>query len=334
MKIRSFMGVLVVSLLFSLHPYPSSAQTSDLTGTWQDDVGGRYLIRQTGNTIAWLDDQRPAAQNVFMGTIEGSTISGRWIDLPGAQILNSGNLTLRIESKDRLVKISSSVLYGGSVITRAGSGGGDIYGNAGCDLSGTWQEDLEGQGQSTWSFTSLGGGRYRGQEQGLGNATAELTVSGRGLRMDWKANGGYAGYSELTLDSACNTATGTVFYSSGRSGTSKIQLKRSGRGSDILPVSTCDMAGTWLEELAEQGQSTWTFTSLGSGRFRGREQGLGNATAELTVSGRGLRMDWKADGGYAGYSELTLNTACNSAEGTVFYTSGRSGTSKIVLKRR
>jgi hypothetical protein len=229
MRIRSSIAMLVVSLLFFGLPHLSLAQSTDLTGAWQDDVGGRYLIRHIGNTIAWMDDQRPAAHNVFMGTIEGSTINGRWIDLPGAQYLNSGTLTLRVESINKLVKTFSSGNYGGSVITRVGSGaGGDLSGTTttGCDLSGTWQEGLDGQGQSTWTFTSLGGGKYRGQEQGLGNAAATLTVNGRALRMDWTAQGGYRGYAEMTLDAACNAADGTNFYTEGRRGSSKIRLQR------------------------------------------------------------------------------------------------------------
>ena len=148
--------------------------------------------------------------------------------------------------------------------------------------------------------------------------------------MEWTASGGYAGYSELTLDTACNSADGTVHYTAGRSDTSRIRLRRSG-GSG---AAACDLAGAWQEDLDGQGQSTWVYTSLGGGRYRGQETGLGSATATLTVTGRQLRMDWTASGGHAGYSELILDAACNTADGTVHYTAGRSDTSKIRLQRR
>ena len=100
----------------------STAQAYDLTGTWTDDVGGRYRIRQVGNTIAWYDDRSPVATNVFSGTINGSNINGQWWDVPGGQLMGSGSLWLRIDSNDRLVKTGSNPDYGGTVITRAGTG--------------------------------------------------------------------------------------------------------------------------------------------------------------------------------------------------------------------
>jgi hypothetical protein len=100
---------------------PLFAQSFNLTGLWQDDVGGKYRIRQVGNTLAWLDDRAPAAINVFMGTIAGSTVTGQWVDLPGGNVQQSGTLTLRIESNDRLVKTASTVHYDGVVISRIGA---------------------------------------------------------------------------------------------------------------------------------------------------------------------------------------------------------------------
>ena len=61
-----------------------------------------------------MDDRMPTVANIFTGAISGSTISGQWVDLPGGQLLASGLLTLRIESNDRIVKVSSSITYGGS----------------------------------------------------------------------------------------------------------------------------------------------------------------------------------------------------------------------------
>jgi hypothetical protein len=94
-----------------------------LTGYWQDNAGGNYLIRQVGNRIYWVDDGRPKYLNVFVGTARGRIIDGEWADLPGGQLDHSGTLQLRIESNDRLVKINSGgVPFGGSVFTRTYQG--------------------------------------------------------------------------------------------------------------------------------------------------------------------------------------------------------------------
>jgi DnaJ-like protein C11, C-terminal len=96
------------------------AQQDGLTGFWQDNSGGHYLIRQVGNRIYWVDDGRPKYLNVFVGTARGRMIDGEWADLPGGQLDNSGTLQLRIESNDRLVKTNSGgVPFGGSVFTRS-----------------------------------------------------------------------------------------------------------------------------------------------------------------------------------------------------------------------
>ena len=109
-----FVGIVCLS--------PSAlAQGVDLTGEWQADNGTRYFLRQLGTELFWSMDSRPRVANVFAGRIEGSTIIGRWVDVPGGQLMNSGTLTLRIESPDRLVKVSSSIAYAESTWTRVGA---------------------------------------------------------------------------------------------------------------------------------------------------------------------------------------------------------------------
>ena len=99
---------------------PEGVQQEGLTGFWQDNSGGHYLIRQVGNRIYWVDDGRPKYLNVFVGTARGRIIDGEWADLPGGQLDNSGTLQLRIESNDRFVKVNSGgVPFGGSVFTRS-----------------------------------------------------------------------------------------------------------------------------------------------------------------------------------------------------------------------
>ena len=104
-------------------PGESPAWHEGLTGFWEDNSGGHYLIRQVGNRIYWVDDGRPKYLNVFVGTARGRIIDGEWADLPGGQLDHSGTLQLRIESNDRFVKINSGgVPFGGSVFTRSYSG--------------------------------------------------------------------------------------------------------------------------------------------------------------------------------------------------------------------
>jgi len=91
----------------------------NLTGAWQDDKGGFYYIRQVGNQVFWNVDTQPSLMTVFHGTIRGTTIQGKWADLPKSKELGSGTLTLRIESNDRLKKMESSQpFHDASVWTR------------------------------------------------------------------------------------------------------------------------------------------------------------------------------------------------------------------------
>lgn len=95
-----------------------NAESANLTGTWKDDNGGVYQIRQVGDQVFWHMDMRPEALNAFKGTIHDKTIYGEWADLPGGKLQNSGALDVRIESDSKLVKLWSSANYGGSVWRR------------------------------------------------------------------------------------------------------------------------------------------------------------------------------------------------------------------------
>lgn len=220
-----FSVLFILSLLSAL--FCQQAGAYDLTGFWQDDAGGRYQIRQTGNTVVWYDERKPAVMNVFTGTIAGDRLDGRWYDLPGGELMNSGAISLRIESNDRLVKIGSDVFYLGNIITRDGSGPG-----GGCDLTGRWRHYLQGIGQSVFTFTPLGGGRYSMREEGLGNATGTVVVNGNRARMDWTSvQSNDAGYIEWTM-TTCSLGEGTLFYTYGKSGTIADRIERLGLPPD------------------------------------------------------------------------------------------------------
>lgn len=99
----------------------------DLTGYWISESGALHFVRQIGAKVYWSVEFLPRVRNVYAGTIDGSAITGTWVDLPGGEIeTGTGTLVLRIESNDRLSKISDSPAYDAGVWTRVGrpAGGG------------------------------------------------------------------------------------------------------------------------------------------------------------------------------------------------------------------
>jgi len=123
-----FYWILALLLAFSIG---SKGQTYDLTGIWSDEYGSTYKIRQVSEEIFWSVDASPRAINAFYGIISGNTIVGKWADLPEGTLQNSGTLLLRVESNNRMVKVSSSIPYGSSVWTR---------GDPGLPFLGIWRE--------------------------------------------------------------------------------------------------------------------------------------------------------------------------------------------------
>jgi hypothetical protein len=106
------------ALFVLLIPQIAGAQTFNLSGSWRDDNGVVIPIRQVDERICWYANAMPRVQNVFCGLIAGDTITGEWMDLPGGQLQNAGQLAIHIESNNRLVKIGSSSPFAGSVWTR------------------------------------------------------------------------------------------------------------------------------------------------------------------------------------------------------------------------
>jgi hypothetical protein len=103
----------------SRKPYPA------LSGVYYANDGGSYRIREAGSDIWWLgksSDNGASWTNVFKGTRNGNTITGKWIDLnPGAT--GAGVLTLRVTKNFQLVRINA-----------VGSGfGGTRWLRLGCD---------------------------------------------------------------------------------------------------------------------------------------------------------------------------------------------------------
>jgi hypothetical protein len=295
----------------------------DLSGFWEDDAGGKYQIRQVGNTVAWYNDRKPVVLNVFVGSIgDNNVLSGNWYDIPGGQAMNSGSISFRIESNDKLVKINSSVYYLGSVITRKGGSLSSI-----CDMNGTWRHYIQGIGESTLTFSSLGNGRYSVRESGLGNASGTAYVNGTRVRLDWTSSqSGDGGYTEWDMSNGCNLGTGNLTYTYGKSGTFTNRIERIGNISSTSS-NNCDMNGTWRHYIQGIGESTLTFSSLGNGRYNVRESGLGNASGTAYVNGTRVRLDWtSSQSGDGGYTEWDMSNGCNLGTGNLTYTYGKSGT--------
>lgn len=259
----------VSTLLLSLGAAVASAQPSwDLTGTWTDDVGGRYRIRQVGDVAAWYDDRSPVVTNVFSGTISGNTIDGRWWDLPGGQLMGSGRLLLRIESNDLIVKTGSSPDYGGTVLRRVGTSA-PAPGGATCTPAGTWKW-VDG------AFTTL---HPDGTVTSTTGSTARWENAGRDrIRLTW-SNG--------SVDILTIGAGGQSMYGSNSAGRSiEVRCKDSVAGlpTPATPaLRACTPVGTWkwVDDASTTLHSDGSVTSS-----------TGSSARWENVGGNRIRLTW------------------------------------------
>lgn len=97
---------------------PKTPKPIDLTGYWKSENGGPHTLRQIGKSVYWKADALPVAQNIFFGTIAGDVLTGTWIDLPGGRDYNTGTLSIKIDSNDKLTKLTNSPVYGAVTWTR------------------------------------------------------------------------------------------------------------------------------------------------------------------------------------------------------------------------
>jgi|GEM_PF-5696717 len=92
-----------------------------------------------------------------------------------------------------------------------------------CALAGSWTQQSESTGTSTWIITADG----QATESGLGRARGTATLSGRKLRIDFRTDdGNYSGYYEWNLDSSCNSGSGYLIFTSGATGSRNSTVKR------------------------------------------------------------------------------------------------------------
>jgi hypothetical protein len=93
----------------------------DLTGVWKSDQGGTYYITQLGNSIWWfgeLSGSNPAWTNVAKGEIDVSKINLEWADVPKGSVMSHGNLVLKVDSQNKLTRISETGGFGCSSWTK------------------------------------------------------------------------------------------------------------------------------------------------------------------------------------------------------------------------
>ncbi|MHA7058818.1 hypothetical protein ACWGOQ_0016455 [Aquimarina sp. M1] len=96
---------------------------NDMTAKWQASDRGSYYIRQVGDTIIWFGEQnytsgRPAWSNVAFGTRTGNIITLDWVDVPKGNNGGSGRLTLKIDSANKISRISATGGFGGRIWNR------------------------------------------------------------------------------------------------------------------------------------------------------------------------------------------------------------------------
>lgn len=80
----------------------------DLTGVWKSNDGGNYYLRQLGTTLYWVGmspNEGHDWTNVFVGNLNGNTVSGNWADVPLGTTLNAGSLMLEISNDGNHISI-------------------------------------------------------------------------------------------------------------------------------------------------------------------------------------------------------------------------------------
>ncbi len=95
-----------------------------LSGLWRNPGGDAiYRFRHVGSKLHWGVDAVPIRSfaNTFQGDVNGSSIDGSWVDLPGSPAISGGKLSLKIESECRIVKTGEAGHYAAQVWVRKDS---------------------------------------------------------------------------------------------------------------------------------------------------------------------------------------------------------------------
>jgi hypothetical protein len=100
----------------------SGSGSSDLTGVWNCDDGGKYYVRQLGSQVWWYGEtstEDPDWSNVMQGTLTGDVINARWADVPKGSVMQSGTLKIRVASRTSMTAIEKTGGFAGSTWTKA-----------------------------------------------------------------------------------------------------------------------------------------------------------------------------------------------------------------------
>ena len=285
-------------LLVALNVTVGNAQTIDLTGLWQDDSGGGavYRVRHVGNQLFWIVDgtSKGSYVNIAFGEISGQTMTAKWVDLPGSPTLGGGDISLRIESNNRFVKISSSAPYGAQAWTRQGSTTTEETppGRAGRYLS----VGLKGQSAVVdWSNAPISNVSWVSI---VPAGTSDGAHTGRWSYTQSKASGRYENgplapgsyEARFYADGSYSQLVDRVPFEVGA------QFQRIGEQQD---ENTPDIAGTWTYG------TEWVYVISQNGPKFTWSLARNNQKAEGTITGKSVSASWSGP------------TSSGSATGTI-----------------
>lgn len=103
-----------------------------------------------------------------------------------------------------------------------------------CSIAGRWRQTSRGVSTSIWTFTHLGGNRYRATEAGSGNARGTAVLRGNQLRLDASTRT-LTGYYIWTINRRCNYGSGRLVFTRGRRSTHTSTISRLSGTSSIRP---------------------------------------------------------------------------------------------------
>lgn len=350
----------LVSIAIFLASIPAIAQ--DLTGIWRDENGTRYVVRQSGSDLCWSMERLPAASSVFCATVMPPLIVGTWLDLPTGQRRGAGQLVLRIDSENRIVRVSDvQGSYGASTWIREGTSGagggwgsGVGGGSTGGSSGGGWTAAGPTGGSSAPAASSSGAPPPASpppsdftRRQGVTYTGATPIIRFFGMRNAFPQECEAACAKEATCAAYTYVRPGgyksgdpPVCYLFSQAGyTANHDCCTSGERSTAAGAGApsgsgrCDAAGRWNFQIDGEVSSVYTLTAQGYNRYTASESGMGNATGTATLTGTRLRIDWTTSGGWAGYNTFELDATCNSGEGSVVFTGGGTGQKRARIQR-
>jgi hypothetical protein len=101
-----------------------------LSGRYKSNDGGTYFVKKNGNSVWWVGESPDGGgswTNVFSGTYENGTFTGRWADVRG----NDGKGTMTL----RLIGAIETGVHGFERIDASGSGFGGVRWSRPCPSS-------------------------------------------------------------------------------------------------------------------------------------------------------------------------------------------------------